>query len=58
MFQQGAPSPKELVYFGMQEYQHSVQWGVSSPILRCDDAFERMVSALLQRSESKHKITQ
>ncbi|MCI4376989.1 hypothetical protein PGIGA_G00198110 [Pangasianodon gigas] len=48
---QGPLSPKDLVYFGLKEYQRSVQWGVSSPILRCDDAFERMVNALLQRSE-------
>ncbi|XP_062850620.1 GREB1-like protein isoform X2 [Trichomycterus rosablanca] len=51
-----APSSKELVYFGMQGYQHSVQWGVSSPILRCDDAFERMVSALLQRHPHLHSM--
>lgn len=49
---QEALSSKDLMYFGLNEYQHSVQWGVSSPILHCDDAFERMVNALLQRSES------
>ncbi|GAA6081175.1 GREB1-like protein isoform X1, partial [Tachysurus ichikawai] len=53
---QGALSPKDLVYFGLKDYQHSVQWGVSSPILRCDDAFERMVNVLLQRHPHLHSM--
>ncbi|TTB71000.1 GREB1-like protein [Bagarius yarrelli] len=53
---QGTLSPKELVYFGLKEYQRSVQWGVSSPILRCDDAFERMVNVLLQRHPHLHSM--
>ncbi|XP_060772053.1 GREB1-like protein isoform X4 [Neoarius graeffei] len=53
---QGVLSPKDLVYFGLKEYRHSVQWGVSSPILRCDDAFERMVNALLQRHPHLHSM--
>ncbi|KAF7706819.1 hypothetical protein HF521_020073 [Silurus meridionalis] len=53
---QGVLSPKEVVYFGLKEYQRSVQWGVSSPILRCDDAFERMVNALLQRHHHLHSM--
>ncbi|KAK3545633.1 hypothetical protein QTP70_008545 [Hemibagrus guttatus] len=52
----GALSPKDLVYFGLKEYQHSMQWGVSSPILRCDDAFERMVNVLLQRYPHLHSM--
>ena len=47
---QGEPSPEQLVYFGMKDYSSSLQWGVASPILRCDDAFEKMVHTLLQRS--------
>lgn len=50
MYQQGEASPKDLVYFGLKDYSKSLQWGVASPILRCDDAFERMVKTLLQRS--------
>uniref|UniRef100_A0A8B9GUP8 GREB1-like protein n=1 Tax=Astyanax mexicanus TaxID=7994 RepID=A0A8B9GUP8_ASTMX len=46
---QGEPSHKDLLYFGLKDYSRSLQWGVASPILRCDDAFERMVSALLER---------
>ncbi|XP_017327908.1 GREB1-like protein isoform X1 [Ictalurus punctatus] len=53
---QGALSPKDLLYFGLKEYQGSVHWGVSSPILRCDDAFERMVNALLQRHAHLHSM--
>ena len=50
MFLQGEPSAEQLVYFGMKDYSSSLQWGVASPILRCDDAFEKMVHTLLQRS--------
>lgn len=50
--QQGEQSPSELVYFGLGDYSNSLQWGVASPILRCDDAFEKMVHTLLQRSVS------
>lgn len=49
MYQQGEASPKDLVYFGLKDYSKSLQWGVASPILRCDDAFEQMVKTLLQR---------
>lgn len=48
--QQGEQSPNELVYFGLRDYSSSLQWGVASPILRCDDAFEKMVHTLLERS--------
>ncbi|XP_064202984.1 GREB1-like protein isoform X1 [Anguilla rostrata] len=46
----GETSPEEQVYFGLSDYSRSLQWGVASPILRCDDAFEKMVNALLDRS--------
>ena len=48
--QQGEQSPNELFYFGLRDYSSSLQWGVASPILRCDDAFEKMVHTLLERS--------
>ncbi|KAL7880884.1 hypothetical protein SRHO_G00031380 [Serrasalmus rhombeus] len=49
-------SPKDLVYFGLKDYSRSLQWGVASPILRSDDAFERMVSALLERHPQLHSM--
>lgn len=48
--QQREQSPSELIYFGLSSYSSSLQWGVASPILRCDDAFEKMVHTLLERS--------
>lgn len=48
--QQGEQSPNDLLYFGLRDYSSSLQWGVASPILRCDDAFEKMVHTLLERS--------
>lgn len=48
--QQGAQSTKDLMYFGLRDYSSSLQWGVASPILRCDEAFEKMVHTLLERS--------
>ncbi|CAM4594670.1 unnamed protein product [Leuciscus chuanchicus] len=53
---QGEASPKDLVYFGLKDYSKSLQWGVASPILRCDDAFERMVKTLLQRHPHLHSM--
>lgn len=50
VFRQGEQSPNELLYFGLRDYSSSLQWGVASPILRCDDAFEKMVHTLLERS--------
>ncbi|XP_062385890.1 GREB1-like protein isoform X1 [Sardina pilchardus] len=52
----GDPSPKDLVYFGLSDYSSSLQWGVASPILRCDDAFERMVNTLLDRHPHLHSM--
>ncbi|KAM4728331.1 GREB1-like protein isoform 2-T3 [Anableps anableps] len=46
----------ELVYFGLRDYSCSLQWGVASPILRCDDAFEKMVHTLLERHPHLHSM--
>uniref|UniRef100_A0A8C5C4G4 GREB1-like protein n=1 Tax=Gadus morhua TaxID=8049 RepID=A0A8C5C4G4_GADMO len=51
-----SPSAEQLVYFGMKDYSSSLQWGVASPILRCDDAFEKMVHTLLQRHPHLHSM--
>lgn len=56
LFKQGEQSPSELVYFGLRDYSSSLQWGVASPILRCDDAFEKMVRTLLERSVWCHHL--
>ncbi|XP_076601770.1 GREB1-like protein isoform X1 [Chaetodon auriga] len=53
---QGELSPNELVYFGLKDYSSSLQWGVASPILRCDDAFEKMVHTLLERHPHLHSM--
>ncbi|KAG7525431.1 hypothetical protein JOB18_026742 [Solea senegalensis] len=53
---QGEQSPKELVYFGLRDYSSSLQWGMASPILRCDDAFEKMVHTLLDRHPHLHSM--
>uniref|UniRef100_A0A672GJP1 Uncharacterized protein n=1 Tax=Salarias fasciatus TaxID=181472 RepID=A0A672GJP1_SALFA len=52
----GEQSPQELVYFGLRDYSSSLQWGVASPILRCDDAFEKMVHTLLERHPHLHSM--
>uniref|UniRef100_A0A3Q1HGH0 GREB1 like retinoic acid receptor coactivator n=1 Tax=Anabas testudineus TaxID=64144 RepID=A0A3Q1HGH0_ANATE len=46
----------KLVYFGLSDYSSSLQWGVASPILRCDDAFEKMVHTLLERHPHLHSM--
>uniref|UniRef100_A0A674E4C9 GREB1 like retinoic acid receptor coactivator n=1 Tax=Salmo trutta TaxID=8032 RepID=A0A674E4C9_SALTR len=46
----------ELVYFGLRDYSSSLQWGVASPILRCDDAFEKMINTLLERHPHLHSM--
>uniref|UniRef100_A0A667ZU15 GREB1 like retinoic acid receptor coactivator n=1 Tax=Myripristis murdjan TaxID=586833 RepID=A0A667ZU15_9TELE len=53
---QGEQSPEDLVYFGLRDYSSSLQWGVASPILRCDDAFEKMVHTLLERHPHLHSM--
>ncbi|XP_062413830.1 GREB1-like protein, partial [Pungitius pungitius] len=52
----GEQPPNELVYFGLRDYSSSLQWGVASPILRCDDAFEKMVHTLLERHPHLHSM--
>ncbi|XP_041847997.1 GREB1-like protein isoform X2 [Melanotaenia boesemani] len=53
---QREPSSDDLVYFGLRDYSSSLQWGVASPILRCDDAFEKMVHTLLERHPHLHSM--
>uniref|UniRef100_A0A3Q4GXQ4 GREB1 like retinoic acid receptor coactivator n=1 Tax=Neolamprologus brichardi TaxID=32507 RepID=A0A3Q4GXQ4_NEOBR len=48
--------PEELVYFGLRNYSRSLQWGMASPILRYDDAFEKMVHTLLERHPHLHSM--
>uniref|UniRef100_A0A4W2FWT4 GREB1 like retinoic acid receptor coactivator n=1 Tax=Bos indicus x Bos taurus TaxID=30522 RepID=A0A4W2FWT4_BOBOX len=43
-------SCEEKLYFGLNEYSKSLQWGITSPLLRCDETFEKMVNTLLERS--------
>ncbi|KAL6103902.1 greb1l [Pungitius sinensis] len=52
----GEQPPNELHYFGLRDYSSSLQWGVASPILRCDDAFEKMVHTLLERHPHLHSM--
>ncbi|XP_066575361.1 GREB1-like protein isoform X1 [Amia ocellicauda] len=49
-------SSEEHVYFGLRDYSQSLQWGMASPVLRCDDAFEKMVNALLERYPRLHSM--
>ncbi|KAL8182258.1 UNVERIFIED_CONTAM: GREB1-like protein [Gekko kuhli] len=42
-------SRDEKLYFGLNEYGKSLQWGITSPLLRCDETFEKMVHTLLER---------
>uniref|UniRef100_A0A673A2N3 Growth regulating estrogen receptor binding 1 n=1 Tax=Sphaeramia orbicularis TaxID=375764 RepID=A0A673A2N3_9TELE len=51
-----SPSCKEQVYFGLTDYSSSLQWGVASPILRCDDAFEKMAVTILERYPDLHSM--
>ncbi|XP_050004778.1 GREB1-like protein isoform X7 [Alexandromys fortis] len=46
----------EKFYFGLNEYSKSLQWGVTSPLLRCDETFEKMVSTLLERYPRLHSM--
>uniref|UniRef100_A0A8C2VJI2 GREB1 like retinoic acid receptor coactivator n=1 Tax=Chinchilla lanigera TaxID=34839 RepID=A0A8C2VJI2_CHILA len=46
----------EKLYFGLNEYSRSLQWGVTSPLLRCDETFEKMVSTLLERYPRLHSM--
>uniref|UniRef100_A0A3P8W038 GREB1 like retinoic acid receptor coactivator n=1 Tax=Cynoglossus semilaevis TaxID=244447 RepID=A0A3P8W038_CYNSE len=53
---QGEQSNSELLYFGLKDYSKSLQWGMASPILRYDDAFEKMVHTLLERHPHLHSM--
>ncbi|XP_075388810.1 GREB1-like protein isoform X3 [Tenrec ecaudatus] len=47
---------EEKLYFGLNEYSRSLQWGVTSPLLRCDETFEKMVNTLLERYPRLHSM--
>uniref|UniRef100_G1R543 GREB1 like retinoic acid receptor coactivator n=1 Tax=Nomascus leucogenys TaxID=61853 RepID=G1R543_NOMLE len=47
---------KEKLYFGLNEYSKSLQWGITSPLLRCDETFEKMVNTLLERYPRLHSM--
>ncbi|XP_034285465.1 GREB1-like protein isoform X7 [Pantherophis guttatus] len=46
----------EKLYFGLNEYSKSLQWGITSPLLRCDEIFEKMVNTLLERYPRLHSM--
>nr|XP_058133505.1 GREB1-like protein isoform X5 [Dasypus novemcinctus] len=46
----------EKLYFGLNEYSKSLQWGITSPLLRCDETFEKMVNTLLERHPRLHSM--
>ncbi|XP_029446967.1 GREB1-like protein isoform X3 [Rhinatrema bivittatum] len=47
---------EEKLYFGLSEYSKSLQWGITSPLLRCDETFEKMVNTLLERYPRLHSM--
>ncbi|XP_042299008.1 GREB1-like protein isoform X4 [Sceloporus undulatus] len=49
-------SQDEKLYFGLNEYSKSLQWGITSPLLRCDETFEKMVNTLLERYPRLHSM--
>ncbi|XP_072854934.2 GREB1-like protein isoform X6 [Pogona vitticeps] len=49
-------SQDEKFYFGLNEYSKSLQWGITSPLLRCDETFEKMVNTLLERYPRLHSM--
>uniref|UniRef100_A0A7N5P663 GREB1 like retinoic acid receptor coactivator n=1 Tax=Ailuropoda melanoleuca TaxID=9646 RepID=A0A7N5P663_AILME len=49
-------SRQEKLYFGLNEYSKSLQWGITSPLLRCDETFEKMVNTLLERYPRLHSM--
>ncbi|KAM4029353.1 GREB1-like protein isoform 2-T3 [Anomaloglossus baeobatrachus] len=46
----------DKIYFGINEYSKSLQWGITSPLLRCDETFEKMVNTLLERYPRLHSM--
>ncbi|XP_053570944.1 LOW QUALITY PROTEIN: GREB1-like protein [Bombina bombina] len=49
-------SSEQKLYFGINEYSKSLQWGITSPLLRCDETFEKMVNTLLERYPRLHSM--
>ncbi|XP_049626145.1 GREB1-like protein [Suncus etruscus] len=49
-------SCEEKLYFGLNEYSKSLQWGITSPLLRCDETFEKMGTTLLERYPRLHSM--
>ncbi|XP_043921312.1 GREB1-like protein [Protopterus annectens] len=49
-------SESKNVYFALNDYCKSLQWGITSPLLRCDEAFETMVNTLLERYPRLHSM--
>ncbi|XP_075682477.1 GREB1-like protein [Rhinoderma darwinii] len=47
---------EDKLYFGINEYSQSLQWGITSPLLRCDETFEKMVNTLLERYPRLHSM--
>ncbi|NXS59364.1 GRB1L protein, partial [Brachypteracias leptosomus] len=47
---------EDKLYFGLNEYSKSLQWGITSPLLRCDETFEKMVNTLLERYPRLHSM--
>ncbi|KAE8598513.1 hypothetical protein XENTR_v10016850 [Xenopus tropicalis] len=47
---------EQKLYFGINEYSKSLQWGITSPLLRCDETFEKMVNTLLERYPRLHSM--
>ncbi|XP_069076093.1 GREB1-like protein isoform X1 [Pleurodeles waltl] len=47
---------QEKLYFGLNEYSNSLHWGITSPLLRCDETFEKMVNTLLERHPRLHSM--
>uniref|UniRef100_A0A8D0GT40 GREB1 like retinoic acid receptor coactivator n=1 Tax=Sphenodon punctatus TaxID=8508 RepID=A0A8D0GT40_SPHPU len=47
---------EEKLYFVLNEYSKSLQWGITSPLLRCDETFEKMVNTLLERYPRLHSM--
>lgn len=47
---------EDKIYFGINEYSKSLQWGITSPLLRCDETFEKMVNTLLERYPRLHSM--
>ncbi|NXG77267.1 GRB1L protein, partial [Baryphthengus martii] len=52
----GDTASEDKLYFGLNEYSKSLQWGVTSPLLRCDETFEKMVNTLLERYPRLHSM--